>query len=396
MEDVFDLEQKQREIKEALQTNQALAVAKIREILDRVTNIPLNIAVTGEAGSGKSTFINALRGVDDDEEEAAKTGLIETTMEIAPYPHPNHPNVKFWDLPGVGTMKYPAADYVKKVRFERFDFFIIISADRFTENDVKLTKEIQRMGKKFYFVRSKIDNSMRDGKRKKSFNEKKACQEIREYCTQSLQAQGVVSPQVFLLSNFELHLYEFPMLEETLERELPQHKRGAFLLAMPNMSLEIINRKKTAFQAQITLAATLSAVVAGVPIPGFGAAVDLALLFNTIKDYKVSFGLDVPSLKRLAHSTGVDFEDLRAVMASPLAKTEITPDLVLKVLVKCATTASLMAAEECCKFIPIFGIPLAMVLSFAASYWCLKVILDELAKDAHNVFRKALGLVTAE
>uniref|UniRef100_A0A3B4WUB3 IRG-type G domain-containing protein n=1 Tax=Seriola lalandi dorsalis TaxID=1841481 RepID=A0A3B4WUB3_SERLL len=131
MEDPLDYEPIE-EIREELQTN-------------RPNNIPLNIGITGESGSGKSTFVNAFRGVDNRDVRAAPTSCVETTSDVTPYPHPNYPNVTLWDLPGIGTTRFPADKYLQHVGFERFDFFIIISADRFRENDVKLALEIQRM-----------------------------------------------------------------------------------------------------------------------------------------------------------------------------------------------------------------------------------------------------------
>uniref|UniRef100_A0A3Q4GM99 Interferon-inducible GTPase 5-like n=1 Tax=Neolamprologus brichardi TaxID=32507 RepID=A0A3Q4GM99_NEOBR len=190
----------------------AAAAARIHEYLERENNIPLNIAITGVAGSGKSTFVNAFRGLSNDDEGAAPTGVRETTSEVTPYPHPNNPNVMLWDLPGIGTTKFPAKKYLKLVGFEKFDFFIIISATRFTENDVKLAQEIQKMKKKFYFVRSKIDNDIQAERRRRDFNEEETLTEIRDDCVHRLRGLGIKSPQVFLVSSFELHLYDFNLL----------------------------------------------------------------------------------------------------------------------------------------------------------------------------------------
>uniref|UniRef100_A0A3P8RUX3 IRG-type G domain-containing protein n=1 Tax=Amphiprion percula TaxID=161767 RepID=A0A3P8RUX3_AMPPE len=148
-------------------------------------NIPLNIAVTGECGSGKSSFVNVVRGIEHEDERAAPTGCVETTMEVTPYLHPKYPNVIFWDLPGIGTTNFPADKYLEHVGFEKFDFFIIISADRFRENDVKLAREIQKMEKRLCFVRSKIDYNIQDEKRrKKNFDAEKTLTRIREDCIQ--------------------------------------------------------------------------------------------------------------------------------------------------------------------------------------------------------------------
>uniref|UniRef100_A0A3Q4MGZ2 IRG-type G domain-containing protein n=1 Tax=Neolamprologus brichardi TaxID=32507 RepID=A0A3Q4MGZ2_NEOBR len=200
-----------------------------QENLKQQNNIPLNIAITGESGAGKSTFVNALRGLCDDEEGAASTGVAEITPEVTAYPHPNYPNVMLWDLPGIGTTSFPADKYLKLVEFEKFDFFIIISDTRFTENDVKLAKEIQKMEKKFYFVRSKIDNDIQAERRTRYFNKERTLKVIRDKCVQGLRGSGFESPQVFLVSSFQLHLYDFSLLHETLDRDLPKYKRDTLL-----------------------------------------------------------------------------------------------------------------------------------------------------------------------
>ncbi|CAF86991.1 unnamed protein product, partial [Tetraodon nigroviridis] len=183
------------EIKKALQNNdQALAVAKIKELLDKQSNIPLNIGITGESGSGKSSFVNAFRGVHHRDENAAPVGVVETTTDVKEYPHPDYPNVSFWDLPGIGSTKFPADKYLKLVGFEKFDFFIIISATRFRENDVKLAKEIQKMGKKFNFVRSKVDNDLLNAQRsQRDFDPEKTLSRIRENCEQALSFSATTS-----------------------------------------------------------------------------------------------------------------------------------------------------------------------------------------------------------
>ncbi|XP_063353847.1 interferon-inducible GTPase 5-like [Pelmatolapia mariae] len=392
----FEIETVREEIKEALLKNdKSLAITKIKELLDKERNTPLNIAITGESGSGKSTFVNAFRGMDNREEGAALTGVTETTSEVTPYPHPNYPKVTLWDLPGIGTTKFPADKYLERVGFEKFDFFIIVSADRFRENDVKLAQEIQRMEKKFYFVRSKIDTDLRPERRKRNFSEEETLRKMRENCIQGLRDLGVESPQVFLVSSFELHLYGFSLLHETLDRDLPEHQRHALLRAMPNISLEIIDKKKKTFKRRLYWLSALSAAVAAVPVPGLSIAVDIGVLVGAVTDYVFGFGLDIKSLQRLSASTGVPHADLHAAIVSPLAAVKISKELLLKVLRQIAGAATFMALEEVSRFIPIVGIPLAMVFSFTTTYRLLNFILNQLAEDAQKVFKKALGLNTS-
>jgi len=162
------------------------ATAKAKETFDQLLNVSLNVAVTGKTGSGKSSFVNALRGVSEEDDGAAPTGVTETTMKATMYEHPM-PNVKIWDLPGIGTPNFKADRYLKDVKFDTYDFFIILSSERFMQNDIMLAKEIRKRKKSFYFVRSKIDNDIRAEEKKKGFDEQKVLAIIREDCQKNLK-----------------------------------------------------------------------------------------------------------------------------------------------------------------------------------------------------------------
>ncbi|XP_026008186.1 interferon-inducible GTPase 5-like [Astatotilapia calliptera] len=359
---------------------------------EETCDISLHIAITGESGSGKSTFVNAVRGLRNGDEGAAPTGAVERSKEPMPYFHPGYPNVTLWDLPGVGTMKYPAHKYLELVKFDRFDFFIIVSDTGCRENDVKLAQEIQKMKKKCYFVRSKIDNFMRDERRNEDFSAERSLREMRKNCVQGLRDQGIVSPQVFLVSSFEPNLYDFSLLQQTLDRDLPKNKRDTLLFIMPNINPEIIIKKKKAFQSRIKYWAGLSGTVAAVPVPGLSVAVDIGLMVSVVKSYVTDFSIDKSSLEKLAERTNVQHADLCAVVRSPLAGVEITPELLTRVLTQLAFIAAFMTAEESFRWIPVVGLVASAGLSFVVTYRALNSFLNTLADDAQRVFEKALGL----
>uniref|UniRef100_A0A8C6WES9 IRG-type G domain-containing protein n=1 Tax=Neogobius melanostomus TaxID=47308 RepID=A0A8C6WES9_9GOBI len=275
--------------------DQALAAKKAKMYLDKMNNIPLNIAITGESGSGKSTLVNALRGIKNGTEGAAPTGVTETTMEPTEYLLPEHPNIRIWDLPGIGTVNITADKYLEYVGFEKYDFFIIVSSECFKENDAKLAKEIQKMKKKFYFDRSKIDQILNI---------------IRNYCTKG--KLGFESPKVFLVSGFRLDLYEFEDLRKTLMEELPEHQRDALLLALPNTSLEAIEQKKKTLEKKIIWFTVASTAAAAVPVPGFSEAVNVGMTVGFATHCAVSLGLTPKLLRKLSELSGVPLDDLKA------------------------------------------------------------------------------------
>ncbi|XP_030575368.1 interferon-inducible GTPase 5-like, partial [Archocentrus centrarchus] len=289
-----------------------------------------------------------------------------------------------WDLPGIGTTTFPADKYLEHVGFEKFDFFIIISDTRFRENDVKLAREIQRMKKTFYFVRSKIDNDIRSEQKKREFSAEDTLTTIRNSCTEGLQNEDIESPQVFLVSAFEPHLYDFSNLGETLEKQLPAHKRHTLLLAMPVINLEIVNKKKEVFQGIIKYHAALSVLLSS-----------SVVLDKLITEYQAGFGLDCESLQKLADRTGMTLTDLKAVIKSPLTDNERVKALFTDILSLSARAASGAVDGEELNFFSALGILGTTALSCWSTYNSINRLLDMFADDAHRVFTKMLDHVTA-
>uniref|UniRef100_A0A3B3V1F2 IRG-type G domain-containing protein n=1 Tax=Poecilia latipinna TaxID=48699 RepID=A0A3B3V1F2_9TELE len=221
------------QIRAMMETDPAAAAEKIRQCLEETDNIQLNIAITGEPGTGKSTFVNAFRGIHNNDEGAAPTGCENMTTNPTSYRHPDYSKVILWDLPGIGSTMWPADKYVERVELEKFDFFIILSADRFRENDVKLVKEIQKMEKKFYFVCSKVNHNLRDEEQSQmDFTEEKTLKTIYEDRVKGLEELGLKSPQVFLLLSPDVSLQGLKELKSTFEEDLPELKKHALRLTM--------------------------------------------------------------------------------------------------------------------------------------------------------------------
>jgi ATP-dependent Clp protease ATP-binding subunit ClpA len=74
-----------------------------------------HFAVAGIAGSGKSSLINALRGLQNRDAGAAATGITETTMRVTRFPDSDPKNPFVWyDIPGGGTLQVRDWQYFNK------------------------------------------------------------------------------------------------------------------------------------------------------------------------------------------------------------------------------------------------------------------------------------------
>ncbi|XP_036053003.1 T-cell-specific guanine nucleotide triphosphate-binding protein 2-like [Onychomys torridus] len=353
-------------------------ISTINTALADIENAPLSIAVTGETGAGKSTFINALRGIGHEEVESAKNGVLETTMNRQDYTHPKFPNVTIWDLPGVGTTTYKPGKYLKKMKFQEYDFFVIVSATRFRENDAQLAKAIARMKKNFYFVRTKIDSDLWNEKncRPRTYNKEKLLEDIRKDCVEKLQRANVASSRVFLVSSIEVAQFDFPRLVSTLLKELPAHKRHIFMQCLPNVTEVAIDQKKDVLKQKIWLEALKSGVLATIPMMFFFKD-DIEELEKALIYYRSCFGLDDKSLENMASELSLPVEKLESSIQSPHLLSSEMEESVGEKLVKYLE-----------KIFAVTGGLIATGLYFRKSYYLQNYFLDIVANDAKILLKK--------
>ncbi|XP_052050336.1 uncharacterized protein LOC127693477 isoform X2 [Apodemus sylvaticus] len=354
------------------------ALSTITRALRNIDKAPLNIAVTGETGTGKSSFINALRGVRDKEEGAAPTGVVETTMKRTPYPHPKLPNVTIWDLPGIGSTTFPPQNYLTEMKFGEYDFFIIISATRFKEIDAHLAKAIAKMNTKFYFVRTKIDQDVSNEQRSKpkSFNRDSVLKKIRDDCSEHLQKALSSQPPVFLVSKFYVSDFDFPKLETTLLSELPAHKRHIFMMSLHSVTENVIDRKRDFLKQKIWLEALKAGAWTTIPLGGL-IRNEIQKLEETLNLYRSYFGLDEASLENIAKNFNVSVNEIKAH---------------LKCLHLLTNNKDMSFKEKLLKYIEyisyVTGGPLASGLYFTKTYYWKSLFIDTVANDAKSLLNK--------
>uniref|UniRef100_A0A673HMH2 Immunity-related GTPase family, f1 n=1 Tax=Sinocyclocheilus rhinocerous TaxID=307959 RepID=A0A673HMH2_9TELE len=184
-------------------------------------------------------------------------------------------------------------------------------------------------------------------------------------------------PVVFLISGWKLGKYDFNLLQERMEEELPRHKRRVLMLALPNITHEINEKKKKALEENIGKVAFLSACMATIPVPGLSFAVDLAIIAGELKKYYSAFDLDDQSLQLLSERSGKPVEELKSLMKSPL-RHGINQDTILTLLKTSLLTMSLSVAEYVVSLIPIIG----SVAAGGISYYTVSIMLKKALNDS--------------
>ena len=164
--------------------------------------------------------------LEDDDDGAARVDVTETTIVPTEYQYPENPMISFVDLPGIGTPNYPDLfTYCEKLGLEYYDAFLIFTAGRLTQNQFELAKKAKSIGKSFFLIRTKIDNDCRSEEINGAYNEEKMLKKMRKYCMQNVEGLISSENEIFLISNYEPHKWDFERLHAAIINALPVHQR---------------------------------------------------------------------------------------------------------------------------------------------------------------------------
>ncbi|KAM4826536.1 immunity-related GTPase family M protein 1-like isoform 2-T2 [Thomomys bottae] len=333
----------------------------VREAMKTMSTSPVSIAVSGDSGNGVSSFINALREIGHDEEDSAPTGVVRTTQTQAGYSSSRFPNVVLWDLPGLGITAQSMESYVKEMQFSQYDLFIIIASEQLSTNHRKLAQTLQDMGKKFYVVWTKLDRDLSTS----VLSDAWLLQTIRENIQENLQKKGVHVPPIFLVSNFDPLLYDFPKLRDTLKTDLSNIRYDGPLEVCSQFCDKIISNKATILKERIIQ-----------KHPQDGA--DLKVL----EDTQLSFGIDKQSLYRVAQDLKKPLIDYQSIMKYPDFESARRRDWKLRWL----SCFYLRAFLSIVWYVPCFGVPIVNFFRHQK----YKHIVELVARDNKIILRKML------
>ena len=156
-----------------------------------------------------------------------------------------------------GTPNYPDLEtYCKKVGLETYDTFLILSAGRFTENDLLLVKKVRAMEKSFFFVRTKIDQDVWNEKKRKGIEEDVTLSVIRKDCLENLTELGSDDEDVFLICTDEPAKWDFVRLAGAMLDGLPTCLKESLTLTLgllTTQSKDILKRKVDVLRGNLTV-----------------------------------------------------------------------------------------------------------------------------------------------
>ncbi|KAF9047496.1 immunity-related GTPases-like protein, partial [Panaeolus papilionaceus] len=121
-----------------------------------------NIAIVGESGMGKSTLLNAVRGLLSGDPGAAVTGFNESTTIIQGYPDPRNSSIIWYDVPGADTPSINGWRYFTQQGLYIFDALVVVFCDRFTQTAGTLISNAESCNIPIFLVRTKADQILRD------------------------------------------------------------------------------------------------------------------------------------------------------------------------------------------------------------------------------------------
>ncbi|XP_046843658.1 uncharacterized protein LOC124437776 [Xenia sp. Carnegie-2017] len=206
--------------------------------IDSWRNMKINIAVTGYTGTGKSSFINAVRGLKAYQKDAAPVNVIESKTGPTEYSHPENRNIKLWDLPGIGTPTYPNIDEYCKIEggLKKYDAFLIFCKSRFTQHDKELAEYVSKeLDKPFFFIRTNVDTELKNAKDDegpKFDDEPSVLRKMKEDCWKNLKGLIHAEKNIYMIDNKVPDKYDFKLLLGNVLSELLERRSERFFKSL--------------------------------------------------------------------------------------------------------------------------------------------------------------------
>lgn len=341
--------------------------------IEAFQNAKVLCGIIGRSGTGKSSLINAIVG-----EEVSAVGETETTMEIS---EPiEHNGLIFYDLPGCSTINFPLETYVEKMGISKFDCVIIVTADRFYEDDLNLIDQIFEKKIPIFTVRTKIDFSI-DRALRRGISEKETCDEINKNLTDNLKGYRING--IYLTSADFPTKYDLPKLINDISNSLNNLKRERFLADVNAVSESIIAEKRKIAEKLISKYSFLSAANGLNPIPGLDIGLDVGILAKLSNVIQKIYGLDKAQINYSSTLINDKNKTILIARAVNFASQFIGKEEIFILLKKAGLS---IASKSASKWIPFVGSVISAGIGFKLTSSLGEDILNEAEDITQQTF----------
>ncbi|RFC53358.1 GTPase [Brumimicrobium aurantiacum] len=354
---------------------------KIEKDLEEYQNTKIKCAIIGRSGTGKSSLINAIAG-----EEIAEVGEIETTMNIKDPFEIN--GLMFYDLPGCSTSKFPREQYIEKFKLSEFDSVILVTSDRFYEDDLYLIEELIKLKIPVFAVRTKIDFAVERGE-KRGVSAGETCQLIYQNIEENLNGNKVNG--IYLTSADYPKEYDLSKLLEDIFFSLNDFKRERFIADINITSQRILDEKRKIAEKIVMRHSALAAANGLNPVPGVDISLDIALMVKMSKEIQLIYGLNQE--QQAFNIQYLDKKSAKFIATKILQYTSrYGGKEALMILLK--RVGSSIATKTASKWVPFVGQAIAAGIGFKMTSWIGKDMIndaEEIAKETFEALKVSSG-----
>lgn len=262
----------------------------INQHLNRWKTEKVRFAVVGRSATGKSTFINKLRGVEEGQQGFAGVGFGNKGQKITEYKHPVNENIIFCDVPGL-SMKFNKLKFQEMVNLTSYNYIFLFFESVLTEDDGWLMVQMQKKGIPFCLIRSKVDNEINSDNGRK-VGEKGTLLQIRQTIKDSLADEtAFATAELFLISSEKPHIGEMSLLHDHIKEMLPSNQYSAIMLSLPILTATVAETKFLELKKRMSFVSIGVGVMSSL-CPCLDNSLSIDLITTEVRHYVNVFGLD--------------------------------------------------------------------------------------------------------
>lgn len=189
-----------------------------------------NLAVLGRSGAGKSSTINALLDLGDEDPMAAPVGVVETTLAHTQYVVRRVRDLEFGeastlvihDFPGCGTVYEPCVSYIERYGLDCFDTVLLVLDTRVDSDSVELARALNSAAsRRVTVLRNKLLQDVRSQLARTPYEPKQAVQErIVNITLADMRKQFGEDALLFVADSHDRDSPDFQALVRSLKHSL--------------------------------------------------------------------------------------------------------------------------------------------------------------------------------